>query len=266
MLEYLEGILIRSGIIDLFELKQRDEYPDQLQPYVSYRVKSNVYRIRAFEFWGSAEEGFFRIYHGSKLQQNLKESLQQLPGYKASRVHTIDFEATDYTELAKLIQKILLDKEIIQGCRETSNLAKTSRFEGLELPDLDMTENHVMGQTFTWRDIIAIHEDNSENNLLKRALCQKGIYIQRSQDGTSRYIGSANGSGGILGRWMSHLEFNGNAHHLNLYVLENGYNEIIFSVIEFYEEEDILKREAMWKEILGTINRGAYNGFQLNRN
>ena len=65
---------------------------------------------------------------------------------------------------------------------------------------------------------------------------------------------------------MKHLNSNGDAKHLNLFVLEKGYNELVFSVIEFCDGEDILKKENMWKAILGTVNYGAYNGLQLNNN
>ncbi|MDM5309705.1 hypothetical protein [Peribacillus frigoritolerans] len=83
-------------------------------------------------------------------------------------------------------------------------------------------------------------------------MSQNGVYIQRSEDGKSRYIGSAYGTGGIIGRWMDHLEFPDNAHHLNLYVLENGYDSILFSVIEFLEgtDSEISERVLMEKDFL----------------
>ena len=65
---------------------------------------------------------------------------------------------------------------------------------------------------------------------------------------------------------MKHLDSNGDARHLNLFILENGYNEIVFSVIEFYHDADIIQRENQWKQILGRINYGQYNGIQLNNN
>lgn len=70
----------------------------------------------------------------------------------------------------------------------------------------------------------------------------------------------------FIGRWMKYLESNGNAKYLNLFVLENGYNEILFLVIEFYDGDEILRRENMWKSILGTVNYNAYKGVQLNNN
>ncbi|WP_245609240.1 hypothetical protein [Vibrio pacinii] len=51
---------------------------------------------------------------------------------------------------------------------------------------------------FTWKEIIAISEDESPDNELKKVLSQVGVYLQRSTDGTSRYVGSAYSCGGIL--------------------------------------------------------------------
>ena len=48
------------------------------------------------------------------------------------------------------------------------------------------------------------------------------------------------GEGGIISRWMKHLKSNEDARNLNLFILENGYNEIVFSAIEFYDKEDII--------------------------
>ncbi len=266
MFDQLESILNSSGLGALFEERSRDDRTDGPQPHVAYRVKSNIYRIRAFELWGTEESYQFRIYHGSKMSAELKDLLKGRPECISSLIRVVDFQTEDYLTLAVAIKEILLDEEVVKVCKESGSMARTTKFEGLKLPDVDMTDETVLGRTFTWADIIAIFEDESEENVLKAALSRKGIYIQRSKDGVSRYIGSAYGSNGILGRWMEHLTSNGNAHHLNLFVLENGYNEIVFSVIEFYEEADIIQREAMWKKMLATINYGPYNGLQLNRN
>ncbi|WP_326929501.1 GIY-YIG nuclease family protein [Aliivibrio fischeri] len=114
--------------------------------------------------------------------------------------------------------------------------------------------------------MIAISEDESEDNELKKVLSQSGVYLQRSSDGVSRYVGSAYGCGGILGRWLKHLNSNGDAKHLNLYVLENGYNKLVFTVLEFTDDNTAIKAESRWKQTLGTKNTGPYDGFRLNRN
>lgn len=266
MLTMLEEILMKSELSNLFDLRTKDDRTSETKPFVSYRVKPNIYRIRAFELWRNDGGYLFRIYHGDKISDKLKEKLASFTELVNNTNWAIDYKSDDYIQLAIKIKGILSNDDILADCKSSSPLARTSRFAGLELPDVDTSQEDVLGQTFTWREIISIWEDDSEENTLKKKLSQSGIYIQRSKDGKSRYIGSAYGTGGIIGRWMKHLGSNGNAQHLNLFVLENGYSEVIFSVIEFYEDEDIIKRESMWKHILGTINLGSYNSIQLNNN
>lgn len=262
----LEDILVKSELSNLFDLKMKDDNTNEEIPFVAYRVKPNFYRIRAFELWGNKDDNFFRVYHAKKISEKLKDRLTSFKEVIKSTRNVVDYKASDYIQLAMKINSVLLSDEIINDCKNTSTLARTSKFEGLELPDIDTSQDDVIGQTFTWRDIISIWEDDAEDNVLKKRLAGNGIYIQRSKDGKSRYIGSAYGSEGIIGRWMKHLNSNGDAQHLNLFVLEHGYNEVLFSVIEFYEGEDIIRREKIWKQILGTINYGSYNGIQLNNN
>ncbi|MPQ44978.1 GIY-YIG nuclease family protein [Clostridium tarantellae] len=266
MIDLLEEILTKSELINLFAQKRKDNYMDSENPFVAYRVKPNIYKIRAFELWGSKKDLTFRIYHSNYINNRLKESLATIKGVIKNSSYFIDYKVDNCVDLAISIKNILHNPEIQKQCINSSSLATTSKFEGLELPDVDISENNVMGQTFTWREIISIWEDNSKDNNLKKALNKNGIYIQRSKDGKSRYIGSAYGENGIIGRWMHHLNSNGDARHLNLFILENGYNEIVFSVIEFYDKDDIIQRENMWKDILGTLNFGPYNGMQLNNN
>lgn len=262
----IKTLLQESEITNLFNLATIDKNIINKRPMVSYRVKSNIYKIRAFEIWGENDDCFFRIYHSEKINIDLKEDLSSLPCTIKNNKRTVDYRSKDYKSLMKSIKDILDDKAIIKKCENDSSISRMSKFNGLKLPDIDTSIGYTKGQTFSWREIISIWEDDSKENILKESLKRPGIYIQRSQDGKSRYIGSAYGEDGILGRWMKHLDSNGDARHLNLFVLENGYNEIVFSVIEFYDGEDIIKRESMWKQILGTINTGSYNAIQLNNN
>lgn len=267
MLNVLKDILSNSGLDELFLLKKDEDLQEYEYPHVNYRVKTNIYRIRSFELWGNKEDFYFRIYHASNIDVTLKEKLNAINGMINNTKDKIDFYVEDYVKLAIDIKNILSNEEVIKECKKNSPRARTSKFEGLDLPDIDTTQNDVLGQTFTWREIISIWEDNSEINELKKSLSRNGIYIQRSKDGKARYIGSAYGENGIIGRWMKHLDSNGDAQYLNLFVLENGYDEIIFSVIEFHDNvDDIIKIENKWKQILGTINYGPYNGIQLNNN
>ena len=54
------------------------------------------------------------------------------------------------------------------------------------------------------------------------------------------------------------------AKHLNLFILENGYANIEFTVLEILD--DPLENEQKWKSILGTKNTGPYDGLRLNNN
>ncbi|MCJ7689928.1 MAG: GIY-YIG nuclease family protein [Clostridiaceae bacterium] len=266
MIDILEEILLKSELSSLFSLRAKEDNTDKKNPNIDYRVKANIYRIRAFALYGSEDDFYFRIYHSDQINEKLKESLASVNGVISNTGFVVDYKASDYIEIATDIKNVFLNNEIVDECKSSSVFARTSKFEGLNLPDVDTSQEQVMGQTFTWREIISIWEDDSEENNLKKILSKSGIYIQRSKDGKSRYIGSAHGVDGIIGRWMKHLSSNGDARHLNLFVLENGYNEMIFSVIEFYDGEDIVHRENVWKQIFGTINYGPYNGIQLNNN
>lgn len=268
MFDILEGVLNSSGLSNLFELKVKEDNTDKTNPWVAFRVKPNLYRIRSFELWGTEGDYVFRIYHASNMNENLRDSLISYKEVTRTTQYLVDYKSTDFVNLALMIKNILMSDDIKKECRANSRFARSSRFEGLELPDVDTAQESVLGQTFTWREIIEIWEDNSEENKLKKVLSQNGVYLQRSEDGKSRYIGSAYGSDGIIGRWMSHLNSNGDAQHLNLFVLENGYSEILFTVIEFVDgtASEIIQKESLWKRALGTINYGPYNGVQLNNN
>ena len=83
--------------------------------------------------------------------------------------------------------------------------------------------------------------------------------MQRSVDGTSRYIGSAYGQGGILSRWLKHLTSNGNAKHLSIYVLDNGYSDVVFTVLEFTGADEMEAEEV--EKCTHTQNNGPYDGY-----
>ncbi|MGL4344953.1 MAG: GIY-YIG nuclease family protein [Cellulosilyticaceae bacterium] len=263
LMQQLKELLISSQLADLFECKKEDI----LENFVAYRVARNIYRIRAFELHNLSDGVKFRIYYGDKIPLELKETFKELGTItKGDCLNSLDYKADNYLPLAQQIHDILSNDGILNTCETSRDRAKTSKFEGMALPDVDVTQTEIIGEIFTWRDIIAIWEDASEDNVLKKVLQQDGVYLQRSKDGVSRYVGSAYGENGIIGRWMKHLTSNGNAHHLNLYVLENGYNAIEFTVLELCSGTDALAAESRWKKILSTHNAGPYNGIQLNRN
>jgi hypothetical protein len=266
MLNELKDLLNNSGLSTIFQMRREDDNSGLAKPFVAYRVRSNDYRIRAFELWNIQNTKVFRIYHSPDIIAALKSSINEAEGFKNSTNYYSDFNRADLLGLCKDLKAILDDNDIIELCKKSGIYSRSSRFEGLDLPDVDTSDENVVGREFTWKEIIKIIEDTSSDNKLKTMLSQKGIYLQRTKNGATRYIGSAYGEGGIISRWMKHLESNGDANHLNLFVLENGYNSILFTVIEICEEPEILKRERMWKEIFGTINNGPYDGLRLNNN
>jgi hypothetical protein len=124
----------------------------------------------------------------------------------------------------------------------------------------------ILGRTFTWKEILAIYQDDSPENEVKKSLSVCGVYLQRSIDGRARYVGSAYSDGGIIARWMRHLGSNGDAKHLNFFILENGYNDILFTVLEITTPEQARTSESRWKSTLGTNSLGPYDGYRLNCN
>ncbi len=264
--EQLEQIFQSTRLPSLLKPKKLQYYPDR--EFTALRFNSNGFRIRALEIWDKPNpvDSWFRIYHGSKIAPELKELIDGLDGFKrkTSTGHYTDFYG-DPQEISKALGDLLTDGNVEQIVR-TNPLARSSAYEGLVLPDIDVADTEVLGRTFTWRDLIAISEDDSDDNELRKILSQPGVYLQRSQDGTSRYVGSAYGTDGILGRWLAHLTSNGNAKHLNIFILENGYANVLFTVLEFTDKDQATTAESRWKETLGTRNVGIYDGLRLNSN
>lgn len=262
-MERVKRLFEDSGLAGLFEVKGVKDYTSQ--NYSAVRLVRNNYRIRAFEIWERPRLGnFCRIYHGD-IASTLKAELDAHEGLIKSGTTSSDFQG-DEEQLFKFFYDLLSSdtiKDVVEQCKV---YARASIYEGLSLPDVDTSETEVLGAEFTWKDIIAILEDPNPESPLKQELSQPGVYLQRSSDGSARYVGSAYGEGGILGRWIKHLYSNGDAQHLNLYVLENGYNELVFTVLEFTSNEQARDAETRWKRTLGTRNCGPYDGLRLNRN
>lgn len=261
--DQLKQIYVSSRLPDVLKFKV-DEYRPS-RDFTAVRFQTNKFRIRSVEIWEGGGSPWFRIYYGHLIAPELKNLIDSLEGF-TRRTATTTY--TDYygdpEALAEALAKVLIDggDEIV--ARATPVLARNSTYEGLELPDVDVSDTEVLGRTFTWKELLAIDEDTTEDNELKRVLSQHGVYLQRSPDGKTRYVGSAYSDGGILGRWLKHLTSNGHAKHLNLYVLENGYASVLFTVLEF--TENATTAESRWKETLGTRNAGPYDGLRLNSN
>jgi hypothetical protein len=259
----LKRYYLESGISEFLTIKREDDYPDKGMS--SLRFKSNEYRIRAIEIWETDNDGFFRIYHGPEIAAELKTRINEIEGNFKSVSTWSDFRG-NFEQISKELYAIISNDKVIEVTKQNLVLSRNSAYEGLSLPDVDTSDTDVFGRVFTWKEILTISEDLSEENDLKNVLSKCGVYLQRSIDGKSRYVGSAYGEGGILQRWLKHLNSNGNAKHLNLFVLENGYSDIVFTVLEFTAPEKALEAEKRWKLTLGTQNSGPYDSIRLNNN
>lgn len=260
--ESLKQLYEESGLGALFDIRVEQDYPER--NYSAIRLKQNAFRLRAFELWENTRGCFYRIYHG-EISSAIKAELDSFSLHKRSARNYSDFVG-DGTVIFDYFFELFSSDTTKDVASKNKVYTRNSAYEGLALPDVDTSDTDVLGMEFTWKEIIAISEDESPDNELKKVLSQSGVYLQRSSDGTSRYVGSAYSGGGILSRWLKHLNSNGDAKHLNLYVLENGYNNLIFTVLEFTDESSALKSEGRWKQTLGTKNTGPYDGVRLNRN
>lgn len=263
--EQLKNIFNATKLPTIFTVKAAMYYPDR--DFTALRFQSNDYRIRALEIWDKPNQfdNLFRIYHGPQIASELKQLINELGNFQhvTSTATYTDFKG-EPQQIASALCDLLLDESVKGIVRATTVVTRNSNYEGLILPDVDVSDTNVLGRTFTWKELIAISEDDSEDNKLRQVLSRPGVYLQRSPDGRSRYVGSAYGDGGILGRWLRHLTANGNAKHLNIYVLENGYANLLFTVLEFTDQAT--SAESRWKETLGSRNVGPYDGFRLNSN
>ncbi|EJG0029212.1 GIY-YIG nuclease family protein [Vibrio alginolyticus] len=261
MLDELRLLFEQSRLSSLFEVRVEEDNED----HAVIRLKSNGYRLRSFELWNRNGHQFARYYHGASMPESIKQELDSVIGNCNSVKRWSDFKG-DYELIFSGFFDVLSSDTTIEVAEKSKTYTKNSAYEGLALPDVDTSETNVLGLEFSWKEVIAIAEDSGEDNHLKKVLSKNGVYLQRSKDGASRYVGSAYGSGGIIGRWLKHLSSNGDAKHLNLYVLENGYNNLIFTVLEFTEGEQALAAEQRGKRTLGSKNSGPYDGLRLNRN
>ncbi len=264
-LDTLKKLFSESGLASTFTIKMERDYPDR--NFSALRFESNDFRIRSIEIWDrQTKDSFFRIYHSDKIAPEIKTNLDEIATRLRTQKHYSDYGG-DFSTIASQLAKILSSGTTKEIAKKNVVLTQNSKYEGLTLPDIDTSEPDDLGRVYTWREIIAIDEDQSPENELKQYLSGNGVYLQRSLDGTSRYVGSAYGSGGILRRWLRHLTSNGNAKHLNLYVLENGYANMVFTVLEFTSDtKNTITAEQKWKQILGTQNAGPYDGIRLNSN
>ena len=84
----------------------------------------------------------------------------------------------------------------------------------------------------------------------------RGIYLLVSEAG-EQYVGSATGQEGLLGRWLAYAA---NGHGGNVLLRARGHRDYAVSILEVaspdMSKDDILAREAHWKDKLGARAHG----------
>ncbi len=260
-LDILRLIYVQSELSNVLSIRREDS----LEDHVSIRFKPNDFRLRAIEIWNHVDGDYFRIYHAPEMADDIQNELIKIEGNFRSLKYAKDYRG-DFVQIGTKLGDFVQSETGVELARAHPILAKGYGYEGLVLPDVDTSDADVLGRIFNWREVIAIFQDESVENELRIVLSHCGSYLQRSVDGAARYVGSAYGEGGILARWMRHLNSNGDAKHLNFYVLEKGYEDLVFTVLEFTPPELARASESRWKKSLGTANNGPYDGIRLNSN
>jgi hypothetical protein len=110
----------------------------------------------------------------------------------------------------------------------------------------------------SYEDLQKLIDDTDSNRSWVNALSSvNGVYIIKHKGDGRLYVGSAYGKDGILGRWTAYAN-TGHAGNKLLKGLDPHLFE--FSVLEIspstMSAEDVIAREARWKECLGTRNFG----------
>ena len=193
-LDNLKKLYSESGLSNILPIKIERDYPNR--NFSALRFESNDYRIRSIEIWDrQTKNSFFRIYHSDKIATEIKIKLDEIETLLRSQKSYSDYTG-DFLSIVSHLSRLLESETTKIIAKNNVITTKNSKYEGLSLPDIDTSEDDVLGRVFTWKEIIAIDEDLSEENLLKKSLSQNGVYLQRSIDGTTRYIGSAYGYSG----------------------------------------------------------------------
>ena len=259
-LEHLLNNLLETynthPISSMFEFLESKIEPDEKQVGILVK-KPNVHNIWGFYISKKNDDVTFRILHSASVNKNIVNSLN---GMTKAMKYWSNYKGDTSEILTELANQ--LDRYQLKKNQDKVNAKRTSG--DLEFVWDEMCKQSTSGKVYTWKEVKAIA--NRSDTPLYAELSQPGIYLQRSQDGTVRYVGAAYSDGGILSRWLTHVRKLGDAKHLNEYVMDQGYSNFIFTVLEFTGDGDVLAAEKKWKDILGTVNHGEYDGIRLNKN
>jgi len=238
--------------------------------FVQLSFERNQYLLRGIEIIENTRDGeFFRIYYNKNMASELKVAISKLPNIiHLDRAETAtDFQGTDYLEILLKLKESLENETIIDAAKKTTVRSSSSKWAGAELlSDIDVSDEELLELTFTIDDLISINEETSDNKLKEQLSTRNGVYMIRTPDGITRYIGSAYNGNGLLGRWNTHIDNGGDADFLKVYITFNGWRSVVFTVLEFTDKDGATGAETKWKKKLGTKNTGLYDGIRLNRN
>jgi hypothetical protein len=94
-----------------------------------------------------------------------------------------------------------------------------------------------------------------------------GIYLLVEEEKGGQYVGSATGDHGFLGRWLAYAK---DGHGGNTILKQRNHKNYLVSILEIagssMGRNDILKREAFWKEKLDSRAERLGDEFGLNAN
>ena len=88
-------------------------------------------------------------------------------------VYYSDFRG-DESAIFSFFYEILSSDVSKDIAKKNKSYTNNSAYEGLELPNVDASDTEVMGVEYSWKEIIAINEDSSSSNELKKALSRPG--------------------------------------------------------------------------------------------
>jgi hypothetical protein len=95
----------------------------------------------------------------------------------------------------------------------------------------------------------------------------KGVYLLVDQENGGQYVGSATGAEGFLGRWLAYAR---DGHGGNTLLKLRNHKDYVVSILEtagsVMGRNEILGREAFWKEKLGSRAERLGDEFGLNAN
>jgi hypothetical protein len=154
----LEKIITGSPLVTMFQHRGTDSVDAKIC-HARWSISSNPYRIRKFELWNRPEGLTFRVYHAQEMPAEVRAALLEIESRVNFTKDTMEFRGSDLSVIVSNIAAVLADQGLLDVAKLTYVPARTSKFEGLDLPDVDITGKDILCRPFNWRQIIKIWED-----------------------------------------------------------------------------------------------------------